>query len=215
MMLETVKLVEDDKMVRASLRSQVEFAELTAIEEVGPRLGTLEAYLSRPFDADAGISDFQLVPSGYANFNGAELVAAWYRKSIPALLCTRFEHSQIDVIRPHRRNIPVLMAPDELTPESLLAGLRMCMDEFEGKFVAARKPWRAQVHFVAVDPDDARAYLVELPAWGRELIVKVRINDLPSALRARLAPGFRCFAQSNIGAEMSDDLYISDWEGTE
>jgi hypothetical protein len=205
-------LVDDDPGVRQGLKYQVEFADMTPVEELGPHLGDLNSYLQRDVRADAAISDFHLSPKGYAPFNGAELVAGWYKQNFPSLLCTRFEKAQIDIIRPHRRWIPTLLSPDDLNPDSLQAGLNMCIREISNEFIPARRPWRAQVHFIEPDLDVHGFYFLELPAWQRSEIVRFRLEDIPGRIREKIVPGYRCFATSNLGAEDVDDIYVSEWE---
>ncbi|WP_162942730.1 hypothetical protein [Cryobacterium soli] len=205
-------LVDDDPFVRQSLRYQVEFADLESVEEIGPQLGTLPDFLKLPRHADAAISDYKLSPGGYAAFNGAELVSAWHRDNFPALLCTRYDRAEIARIRPHLRWIPVLMAPDDLNPDSLMEGLEACLFELEGNFRPVRRPWRAQVHFVEEDPEYAGSFFVELPAWQRDEVFAVKIKDLPAALGRSVKPGFRCYAQANLGSEDIDEIYLCEWE---
>lgn len=210
--IKSVVLIDDDPGVRQGLGFQVDFAALQPIEETGPQLGTLDNYLKKLPDADAAISDFHLNPSGYAAFNGAQLVARLQRTNFPALLCTRFDRAAVDRIRPHRRWIPVLMAADELNPDSLIEGLEICLSEIAGKFRPVRRPWRAQIYFLERDSEDSSSYFVELPGWQRNEAVRVSVNHIPEPMQPLIAPGFRCYAQANLGSENADDLYLSDWE---
>lgn len=207
-----VKLIDDDPMVREGYEYPVRYADLTPIQEDRPNLGTLSDYLGTAVDADAAVSDFSLSSSGYASFNGAELVAGWYRQGFPALLCTRYEKAQIELIRPHRRWIPVLLKPDELNPDSLQEGIRESLAEMSGTFRPQRRPWRAQVHFVERDPIVHGAFSVEIPSWSTADFLRIRLSDLPSQVKAAVSPGFRCFAQVNLGVEESEGLFFSDWK---
>lgn len=210
--IRSVVLIDDDPNVRQGLKYQVDFADLRPVEEAGPNLGSLDHYLKTLPNADAAISDFHLRPSGYAAFNGAELVARLQRSNFPALLCTRFDRSEIDRIRPHRRWIPVLMAADELNPESLMEGLEVCLFELAGNFRPIRRPWRSQVYFLENDTVDNSSFFVELPGWQRNETIRVSLSHLPVGLQTLVRPGFRCYAQANLGTENADELYLSDWE---
>lgn len=210
--IQTILVVDDNAHVRESFKYQVIAADRVPMAETGPRLGDLGSYLSRSFTADAAISDHHLTPAGYASFNGAELVAAWYRRGIPGVLCTRYERVQAEVIRPHRRWIPSLLTPDQLNPDSMLEGLGLALGEIRGTFVPARRPWRAQVHFLEADEDQASAYFIEIPGWEGTEVLRIRADDVPAKLRPHLAPGLRCFAMVNLGAEDVDDLFVTEWE---
>lgn len=207
-----ILLVDDDPTVREGLRINVDFASLSPVEEVGPQLGNLDNFLANRLQADAAISDYHLTPSGYASFNGAQLVERLYRANFPALLCTRFDKTQVERIRPHRRWIPVLMAADELTPDSLMHGLEECLFEVNGNFKSTRRPWRAQILFLEQDIDDRNAYFIELPGWQRDEVLRIQLKHLPNELQSLVHPEFRCFAQANLGSDNVDDLYLCEWE---
>jgi hypothetical protein len=40
----------------------------------------------------------------------------------------------------------------------------------------------------------------------------MRAEDIPETVRTMLQPDFRLFAQINLGAERSEDLYFDSWE---
>ncbi|HEY8590595.1 MAG TPA: hypothetical protein VIL55_13710 [Naasia sp.] len=203
--------MDDDPSVRDSYQMQVEYADLTPVNLAGD-LGTLRDFLRRDIGADAGVSDFQLFPSGYAQFNGAELVAAWYARGFPAVLCTRYEKAQIEAIRPYRRRIPVMMTPDQLNPSSLLSSLELSLRELQGEFVESRRPRRTQVHFVRKDEFGKDAFEVEIPAWSTKEMIRVVSNGLPDDVLAGAHRGdYRCFAGVNLNADNSEDLYL-DWD---
>ena len=209
--IKTIRLVDDDPDSRASYEYTVEDASRVAVSDQGP-LGTLEQYLGAGEQTDAGLCDFALHTHAYASFTGAELVASWYMKKFPAILCTRFEKAQIEHIRPLRRWIPVLLKPDDLNPDSLMAGYQECITELGGEFRPMRRPWRTQVHFLQPDPDTYNTYFVELPGWGSSEVLKVRLDGLPTGLRGLVREGFRTHATANIGVEVLEDLYLCDWE---
>ncbi|WP_375405606.1 hypothetical protein [uncultured Amnibacterium sp.] len=203
-------MVDDDPATRQGFSYSVRRAKREPVD-VGPSLGTLRNYLDKPFLADAAIIDQNLRPSGYASFEGAELVAEWYQRGIPAVLCTRFDKSQANFMVPYRRWMPVVMSPDDLDPASLLTGIEGSLKEIEGSFSVERKPWRSQVHFVSFDHESRMAF-VEIPAWGSGTI-GFRHSNLPKWMpRGKNITGERYHAQVNLGAEHLEDLYVYDWE---
>jgi hypothetical protein len=209
--IRSVQVIDDDPGVRETYADKVQDAELIAVPENDQMLGSLDEFLARQPRADAGLSDFDLKPSGYAGFNGAELVSGWYTRNFPGILCTRYEKIHIERIRPLRRHIPVLITPDKLNPESILLGLEECVRELSGKVRPTRRAWRTQVHFLENEMSANGTFTVELPAWGLEEAIRVRGADLPDSIRAVAEPGFRCHAFANLGAEESEDLFLDEW----
>lgn len=209
--IKSVMLIDDEPGARESLSYLVEDVALTAVEPDG-RLGELDEFLQLPNTADAAISDYMLTPHGYAAFNGAALVSAWYQRNFPAVLSTRYDNAELLRIRPYRRWIPVLMAPNELNEDTLMRGFETSLLEIGGEFKPVRRPWRAQVHFAQNDEEYAGQFFVELPGWQRDEFIQIRLVDLPETLRGSVAEGFRCFAQANLGSEDANDLYLCDWE---
>jgi hypothetical protein len=161
--------------------------------------------------SDAFLSDFELRTKNYAKFTGAELVARLCKQGTPAVLCTKFEKTQIERIRPFRRWIPVLLKPEDLTPGSLVAGFETCIEEMGDNFSVERRPWRALVRFTERDPDSESDYFVEVPGWNTQELLRVSISDLPPHIQALVIPDFRCHVQTNLGASSFEDLYLAEW----
>jgi hypothetical protein len=206
-----VALIDDDPETRDMYGLQVEMWEREPVSVVG-NLGSLEEFLATDLDVDGAISDFQLQPSGYAQFNGAELVSAWTRRRVPALLCTRFEESQIHHIRPHLRWIPQVLNPTELNPDSIERSFEIIANEIAGNYTPERRPWRAQVRIAGADATDSNTVLVELPSWQVRKTVSVPTASLPPAVRSALRLGHRTFVTANLGCVAPDSLYLSNWE---
>ena len=213
--IDTVAIIDDQADVRQGYSYTVENAELTPIAEEGPLGSSVVSYLETSglsTMADAGLCDFRLNGTAYATFSGAELVAALYRKNFPAVLCTRYEQMALPEIAPFRRWIPSLMRPTDLNEESLIKGISECIYELQGNFRVRRRPWRTQVHFLNQEDDHGLMYSAEIPGWELDQVVKIRLADLPAEIRDHVAPGFRCYAHVNLGAEAYDEGYWSDWE---
>lgn len=208
-----VALLDDDPNVRLTYAEQVIDANLEPVPENSDHLGTLTEYMSRERRADAALTDYNLYSANYAAFNGAQLVEALYDVHFPAVLCTRFEKTHVEQIRPLRRKIPVILTPDTLNQDSLLMGLEDCVLELQGNFKVWRRPWRTQVHFLDEPLDELDGTLLaSVPGWGLSEAIRVRVADLPTHLRGLVGPGVRCHASVNLGAESAEDLYLCDWE---
>lgn len=208
--IRSVAIVDDNADSRESFGYTVEDADLQPLPAEGP-LGSLASFSPQIGTADVVLSDYELRAKNYANFTGAELVAERQRAGQPAILCTKYEKPQVERIRPHRRWIPVLLAPDDLDPESLLAAIDTCVGELEGRFLPERRPYRALVRFVEPDPESPGRYFVELPSWQASLLVPIHLEDLPEEVMAAAAPGYRCHAMVNLGSERYEDVYFDTW----
>ena len=214
-LIQRILVVDDNASVRETYAFPIEAAEREAVirEEA---LGSLDTFLSMPVQADAAVSDYQLSPGNYANFDGARLVSEWYKRRFPAILCTQFDKANVARFRVLRRWMPVVVRPDELDQDTLMHGLELAQREFREDFVPARRPWRALVHFVEFSDDENYAN-AKVPGWGQE-IVALRANDLPAGVRAGIKTAqarddqFQCYATANLGAEQNEELYLSGWE---
>lgn len=215
--IKRILVVDDNASVRETYAFPIEAAEREAVIR-NEALGNLESFLASPMTADAAVSDYQLSPGNYANFDGATLVSRWYRRRFPAILCTQFDKANVARFRVLRRWMPIVMRPDELDQDSLMAGLELVQNEFMDRFVPARRPWRALIEFVEFSDHENYAN-ARVPGWGEE-VVALRASDLPASVRTGIhlsksaGDEFRCYATANLGAERNEELYISHWEVT-
>lgn len=210
--LHRVAVIDDDENVREQYGIQVELWERSPIVFRDQSIGALESVLKRTQGVDAGISDYKLRTSGYALFNGAELVSKWVQQGVPGLLCTRFGTAEITQIRPYLRYIPQILDPELLSPDSIEFAFARALEEIDGVFRDERKPWRAQVTFLDEDESNPDLLLVELPSWDGTDRIWVSRKSLPLALAAVVAPGMRTFAKANLGTDNGLSLYLAEWE---
>jgi len=209
-----VAIIDDDARVRGVYEYTVQDLDLRAVNEVGP-LGTINEFSPLAAShAEAAICDHHLQVSNYARFNGAELVAHFYERKFPAILCTKWEEAAIVEMRRFRRNIPVLLKPDELDPDAFISGIAQCVEEFGGVYVPQRRPWRSLIRvedFDSAETADRRVYVV-VSEWDSDTVVSLLAMDLPPPVRAELGKRQRFHARVNAGATTSHELYFSDWE---
>ncbi len=208
-----VAVVEDDPGARQSYGYPIEDLGVEPVLEGGP-LGDIARLVDRLVSqTDGALCDYRLRTSNYATFNGDELVARLYERKFPALLCTRFMQSDVDMIRRHRRLIPALYSPDQLDTDAIISGFKRCFMEFEGSFAPSRKPWRTLVRVEEMEPEGAKGYFyVVLPGWSLKQAVRLRLADVPTSIRSVIKPGSRLHAQVNVGAETQHELYFDAWE---
>ncbi|SRR6266567_623494 len=208
-----VGIVDDQEDARGAYKWTIEDADLEPVDEPGPLPSLWEFAAGVAGRADAAICDFKLTIRNYAAFTGAELVAHWYERKFPALLCTRYDEAAQEEIRAHRPRIPVVVAPDALDTEQLLRGIELCVAELDEGPGPERKPWRAQVHVLdGPDHDSGGFFFVELPGWHSPEVFRLRLQDLEAEVQERVAPAARLHAHVNLGAEDSHEVYFDAWE---
>ncbi len=214
--IERICVLDDDPTARNGYRFAIEDMDAQPVFEEGPLWDFDQAVTRMTSNGNAAICDYHLRARNYASFNGAQVVAALYNSNYPAILCTRFEKTQADEIRIHRRNVPVLITPSDMYPETLLGGFRVCQDEFDGNFQPSRRPWRTLIRVEGMEvPDDrARGYFLAIvPAWDSNEGIKIFMDSVPESVQIRIKSGhMRFHAQVNLGAEKLEDLYFDEWE---
>jgi hypothetical protein len=211
--ISTVGVVDDEPGAREGYELTLEDANVEPIGEVGP-LGDLRDFVRDVRGRlDAVLCDHHLRIRNYSTFDGAQLAAALYEVNIPAVLCTRWEDAQLDLIRPYRDRVPALIQFEDFNPDSFIGALTLTIRELRGEFSQQRRPWRTQVHIADVGTDEQKEFFyVDLPSWTSDKVIRLRKADLGSELADHLQIDARWHAQVNVGAEDSWELYFRDWE---
>lgn len=218
--LTRVGLIDDNPAVRNGYKYAVEDLHLEPMEMAGP-LHNIEDLIGK-LDAsrDAVISDFQLMSSNYSPFNGDELVESLYRRQIPAVLCTKYAEPLPEPIRSRRRYIPVVLKSDQLDSDSVVKAFEVCTREFAGEFLPSRRPWRAVVRVEGAELIGRNLLRLNfvLPGWDLQTAFSLEVafhanNVALTALvkSAGQAETPTVYAWANLGAERSEDVYVSDW----
>jgi len=206
-----VRIIDDDINMRKSVANYVHDAGLTPIDVPGP-LSSLRSFVVwAQKNADGAICDHRLssLGGGYANFLGADVVCRFYQSRFPALLCTNFSTMDVDIVRPYRRYIPVLLRPDDLDPDLIRQGLAYCRDELKGRFRPERRPWRTLVRVEALEEQDKpKMAIIVLPGWSSNERIRLPLDMLPPKLTRGIKAGTRFHAQVNLGDEDPESLYF-------
>lgn len=211
--IERVEIVDDDPDARDAYRYNLIDMQLVPVLADKPKYNDLNEFVSIiRTESQAAICDYHLSTRNFASFSGGETVAELYRHQFPAILCTRFYRSDLDNLRPLMPYIPVLLAPNDLEPETIEQGFRSCIEEFNGQFRPSRQPWRTLIRIE--DYDKSRRVLhVVIPAWDAKQTVGLQIQDVSGEVRKRIEAGQEHFhAQVNLGAETYEGLYFTGWE---
>ena len=165
-------------------------------------------------NAQGAVCDHRLSNSGFANFYGAELVAALYDLRFPSLLITQYTEMDTSFsIRKWRHKIPVLLSREEANASSIAKGIEDCTSELSGKIPSTRKSRRTIVRITNIDEEShERVIDAFVPSWNPHKAVRFPASLIPEDIREALKPNIRLFARVNTGAEKSDDLYFEKFE---
>jgi len=214
----SISIIDDDPQVRSSYMLPLEDLDVVPIPEDGPLTDLSTFIQNTKSKAQAALCDLHLRVRSYSPYNGAELVAEWYKEEFPALLCTRYVES-IHEIRPYRQFIPVLLDHHELDPETIEKGIHQCIGEFNDNFLSSRKPWRTLVRIedLEVSSDQAAnaTIHVAIPSWDLDTIIPINGADVPGEVLGKIKEGeSRFHVKVNIGAERHEDIYFDfvSWE---
>ncbi|MEM9109143.1 MAG: hypothetical protein AAGC72_03895 [Planctomycetota bacterium] len=203
----SVAVVEDNEDRRDTLCDELEPAVRSVQGMQGP-FADVDSLVSEICTSmSAATCDHHLI-SNYAEFNGAEAVSRLYENHLPAVLVTSYEQASVLEIRPYRRNIPVVMGFSDANPDALIAAWSICEEEYQGRFMPTRKPWRAMIRVDDVKDDDV---FVFLPGWDSDEVIRLTKRMFPDDLQTYLQPDFRCYTTVNKGAESNHDLYFCDF----
>jgi len=213
-----VSVIDDDPCVREVYKLPLEDLDVTPILEKGPIVDLSTCVNDIMRHANAAICDHHLTKlHNYSTILGSTLVAKMYQSKFPAILCTRFNSASMDEIRPYRRYIPALLNPTNLEAEVVETQIKICIGEFNGKYLNHREPWRAFVRVEDVEPGNQGVnsyFYAAVPSWDPNQMIKLFIKDIPATIRSTIKPGKRLHAKVNLGAEHEDDIYFDpeSWE---
>ncbi len=214
--IDRIRIVDDDPDVREQYAEAVADLDVEALPMDGP-LPELDQLVNEWSEqhAQAAICDYRLQVRQYAPFDGHELASRLYSAKFPAILCTKWAKAGAVQLRDVRRNIPVLLNPEDLEPETLRVGLVKCVRELdEGVFDETRLTRRTVVRVVeGPEYEHVReeAFVV-VPNWDRNTVVRILTEKLDPEIQQHFVPGERLYARVNLGAIRLEDLFFADWE---
>ncbi|HLP39550.1 hypothetical protein [Lacibacter sp.] len=210
-----IHVIDDDTDSRESYGLTVEEIEVETVLQ-NDRVDNIETFLLTIGNQDAVVSDHHLKKSSsYFPMNGANFISKCYDRHIPSVLVTKYEMASYHEIRPFKRNIPVVLTPEQFNPDTLVKALELCVAEFKGNLSQTRKTWKTLVRFDDVIRDDAGNKTVAmaiLPSWNRNMVINLKMLELPHEIQEISEPDLRLYAQVNIDAEDPYELYFQNWE---
>ena len=211
-----IVIIDDEKDFAEAAAWEVEYAgyePILIVEGSFKEINDLVSQISK--DVYGVLCDQRLRKSGFANFDGSDLVATLYDQRIPAILNTQFYEMDKDVpIRKHRHKIPVLLSKSNLDEFTIKAGIETCLSEFNGTFANDRKPYRNIVRVIDFDEKYKEDIVdVIIPSWKPDTPVPLPLSLIREwILDFQPQIGTRLIANVNSGAENPEDLYFTDFE---
>jgi hypothetical protein len=211
-----IVIIDDEEDGRDSAEWAVEDAGYEPVVIDDDHFSHVDELISKiPPDAGAVLCDQRLRKTGFASFDGSDLLAKLYDLKMPAILNTQ-HYDDMDVpLRKNRHKIPVLISKDSSLDRSILdAGIETCLAEFHGKFTNERMPYRNVIRVVDFDAKYKEEVLdVIIPGWNPNISV-----PLPSSIVREWIDNFhpkigtRLIAKVNSCATKPEDLYFTEFE---
>ncbi len=206
-----VAIVDDDLDLAERMATDVEDAGYDAKIIALKTAQSLESMVGEIISAGIGaaICDHRLQHRAKVSFDGARLVASLYDKKIPGVLVTRFYDQDFDVsIRRERRRIPVLLHRDTADPDQISRAVSAAASEITTGVPPWRMPYRTVVRVEDVRTEDVRVVDAIIIGWNPDNIVRFPLDILPRDVHSRVVTGFRFFAEVNIGATRTEDIFL-------
>jgi CheY-like chemotaxis protein len=214
-----IAIVDDDEQAREVISLQVENTEgfepilIYPHDEYSSDVNKFADYIDSQ-EVYAVICDHRLRPLGFADFYGAELVAALYDKKIPAILVTQFFYPDLNVsIRKYIDKIPVLIERGNINSTEITKGIEYCYSELNTGFSLSRKPYNTLVEIESMNYEDGESVIdAIIPSWDYDTAIRFPTAIIPETLHQSLEKDTLLFADVNIGAETYDKIYLKNFE---
>ncbi|MCY4371957.1 MAG: hypothetical protein OXF41_21610 [bacterium] len=167
-------------------------------------------------EAEALLCDQRLSVSGYATFRGAEAIRRVVRSlRLPCLLVSSYLETELLEIRRWRADIPVVIGKEQLTPENINDGFRLCSSELRGDVPTQRVSRRTGVYIESLSTRPTGIIDVIVPGWDESRVISLPLDLISDpSLREEVRQGYIDWlvAGVNVDAERSADLFFRDFE---
>jgi hypothetical protein len=201
-------IIDDNKIYRNTLADIAAESEFEPMVQNDPVIDVDQFLIDKISEVDAVVSDHQLKIKNYFPENGAEIVSKCYARHIPSVLVTKYPADKDD-IRRFRKNIPVILNPEDVEPDLLIHSFEICIEEFKGHRRSNRKEYRT---LIRIDSVELNHIFVIIPAWDPNKTIALNFQFLPEWMRMEALPDKRFHATVNIDTELSDEIYFDNWE---
>ena len=199
-----IAIIDDDEQAREVISWQVEDMQgfepilIDKSDEYYSNVNQLASYVVSK-NAYGVICDHRLKPHDFADFYGAQLVAALYDRKIPAILVTQNFSIDLNVsIRKYRDKIPVLIERGNINPTEIIKGIEYCYSELNLGFSLSRKPYNTLVRIESISSEDGESVVdVIIPGWDYDTAIRFPQSIIDEALHKDIEIGTRLFAGSS------------------
>lgn len=209
-----VAIIDDDDDWRDQLCWLVEDGGYEPICLTGPYGNDLNRLVDEAAKAaDLVLCDYNLAPSGLAQFKGALVVEELYRRRKPSALVTSFRTEATELIY-KRRSIPKIIDRDQFAPEGILPLFEGCLMEFANNPPSERRAHRTLIHVAEIKDEGTTSakVIAFLPAWNSERAVSFPLDLVDAPVRSLVRKGGWLLAYVNIGASIEEDLFYLDFQ---
>ena len=190
-------------------------AEPVPIASPAPALRNLEQFLTT-HRISMVLCDNRLFEHGsYADYSGAEAVAASYRSGRGGVLVTAYENADAETfIRPHRRWIPVLIHAMQLKSKSLESGLLEANREVREHSPSRERMSHRTILTIRSIIEKGTTIIVKvmMSQWNAQIEVGFPLELIPARIHSSIVPGAMLIAQVNIEATRAEDLFFENFE---
>jgi hypothetical protein len=226
---ESIVVIDDDKVGVEISRSAVEGfgIPIKVIDKRKGKFKDVNQLLSKVFEENTNkigvVCDHQLMRGALADFYGSELVAGLYKQKVPAILVTQYTEHDIETsIREFRRWTPALIKREQLDEDNVKMAFNFCNDELFGFTPASRLPHRTLLEITSSskDGEDGVAEAI-VHGWDPEEKIGFPISLIPEIIKRQVIHSLSLklnafvFAEVNLGAERSSELYFDSFEWAE
>jgi hypothetical protein len=162
--------------------------------------------------ADYIICDQRLSFGNLAEWSGAEIAASLYDCRKRVVLVTTYLEPELPNIRRFGRKLPVVLSRDELNGNVLPRLFDQCTRELETGPAKHRRPYRALVDIITIDGQGTEQVAEAIiPAWNPRRAVTFELADLVEQVARDICAGTRLYADINLNARDSTELYFSNF----
>jgi len=212
----TVAVIDDSERDAESLRIELIAIGLEPVE-IAIEDRELDDVVNEVRErADAAVCDHYLKQHKRVGFSGAEAVALLTSAQVPTCLITMYPMDGDVDIRRYRGLIPSLLLRADAGVDELAAALLRSYEEVHSGRSRDRVPYRTAISVERVSDEAGEPVAdVLVSGWQQDETVRFPLRIIPNDLQPRDPSdleGTILFAEVNLGAERSLDLFFQNFE---
>ena len=161
------------------------------------------------------LCDHRLNEGDFANFFGAEAVAAFYDNHVVSpVLYTAYRRDYLETsIRRYRRKIPAMVHYEDMNADTLEAGfLSSHREVVEGIIPKDRQPFPTLMKVLDIFQEgDETIVKVVVPQWDPSQQLGFPLTMLPSEMQSSIHIGSFLRGNVNVDAKVPEDIFFEDF----